>query len=179
MSIYVAFLRGMNLGRRRIRNDELCACFEDMGLTGVSAFLASGNVIFDGGDRAPEALGPFIEEGLKARLDYAVPTYLRSAAEIGAIADKQPFTAAELADSEGKAQVILFGAPIDAAAQAAARAATPGEDRLAFDDRELYWLPKGRMSDSGIDMKALERALGGTTVRTHRTVIRLRAKIGG
>ena len=44
---YVAFLRGMNLGRRRIKNPELCAAFEDIGFTNVSAFLASGNVIFD------------------------------------------------------------------------------------------------------------------------------------
>lgn len=179
MSIYVAFLRGMNLGRRRIRNDELCACFEDMGLSGASAFLASGNVIFDGGGRAPEALGPLIEEGLKARLDYAVPTYLRSAAEIEAIAHKQPFTEAELAASDGKVQVVLFGAPIDGAARAAVLAGAPAEDRLAFDDRELYWLPRAGLSDSKLDMKALDRALGGTTVRTHRTISRLRPKVSG
>ena len=47
MNRYVAFLRGMNLGRRRIKNPELCAAFEGIGFTNVSAFLASGNVIFD------------------------------------------------------------------------------------------------------------------------------------
>ena len=43
MNRYVAFLRGMNLGRRRIKNPELCAAFEDIGFTNVAAYLASGN----------------------------------------------------------------------------------------------------------------------------------------
>jgi uncharacterized protein (DUF1697 family) len=46
MNHYVAFLRGMNLGKRRIENDELRAQFEAMGLAEVATFRASGNVIF-------------------------------------------------------------------------------------------------------------------------------------
>ena len=35
MSHYVAFLRGMNLGKRRIKNDELRAEFETLGFVDV------------------------------------------------------------------------------------------------------------------------------------------------
>ena len=53
MDRYVAFLRGMNLGSRRIKNDELRAEFEQLGFEDVATFRASGNVIFGrGGGRA-------------------------------------------------------------------------------------------------------------------------------
>ena len=65
MNRYVAFLRGMNLGRRRVKNPELCAAFEDIGFTNVSAFLASGNVIFDAEDPDPSAVSRSIEDGLR------------------------------------------------------------------------------------------------------------------
>ena len=46
MERYVAFLRGMNLGKRRIKSSELVAHFEAMGLEDVATFRASGNVVF-------------------------------------------------------------------------------------------------------------------------------------
>ena len=46
MDRYVAFLRGMNLGGRRIKDQELRRHFEGMGCEEVATFRASGNVIF-------------------------------------------------------------------------------------------------------------------------------------
>ena len=60
MNRNVAFLRGMNLGGRRLMNDELCSHFTALGFTGVSAFLASGNVLFE----APEASVDVYREAL-------------------------------------------------------------------------------------------------------------------
>ena len=52
MDRYVAFLRGMNLGNRRIKNEALRRHFEAMGFEEVATFRASGNVVFadPGGD---------------------------------------------------------------------------------------------------------------------------------
>ena len=55
-SRYVAFLRGMNLGNRRIKNDELRRCFEVLDLTDVACFRASGNVIFTSRAGNPAAI---------------------------------------------------------------------------------------------------------------------------
>lgn len=46
MERYFAFLRGINLGNRRIKNPELIGHFEAMGLEEVATFRASGNVVF-------------------------------------------------------------------------------------------------------------------------------------
>jgi uncharacterized protein (DUF1697 family) len=79
MHRYVAFLRGMNTGRRRITNADLCACFETLGYEDVSAFLTSGNVVFDARDGDAAAVAARIEEGLWEQLEYDVPTFLRTA----------------------------------------------------------------------------------------------------
>jgi uncharacterized protein (DUF1697 family) len=61
---YVAFLRGMNLGHRRITNAELCACLTSTGFAEVEAFLASGNLIFRAPSASSEEIGLQIEATL-------------------------------------------------------------------------------------------------------------------
>lgn len=172
----MAFLRGMNLGGRRIRNDELRREFESLGFADVVCFRASGNVVFSAGEGDEMTLAVRIEAGLKESLGYAVPVFLRSAAELGSIAEREPFEASLVGASKGKLQVVfLFGAPTKAQRRDALDLATD-DDRLAIDGRELYWLPSGGMSESELDLKAIGAALGLTTIRTKGTVDQIVAK---
>ncbi len=102
MERYVAFLRGMNLGGRRIKNDELRGEFEALGFADVACFRASGNVIFgvDGGVEGE--LAARIEAGLVESLGYEVPVFLRGAAELLSIAASEPFEESLVAASKGK-----------------------------------------------------------------------------
>jgi hypothetical protein len=50
------------------------------------------------------------------------------------------------------------------------------DDRLAFGERELYWLPIGNMSTSELDLAPIGKTLGLTTTRAQRTMVRLAAK---
>ncbi len=173
---HVAFLRGMNLGRRRITNDELCACFTGMGLTGVSAFLASGNVIFESAGESAGRLTTRIETGLARGLDYEVPTFLRTAAEVAAIAARRPFIEAQI-EAAGKPQVLLLRRAASGAAAERVRGLATAEDLLVLDARELYWLPSAGILDSDLDLGLIEKSVGATTMRTLRTLERLAAKL--
>ena len=176
MKRYVAFLRGMNLGRRRIKNGELCSCFADMGFSSVTAFLASGNVIFDSALDDPASVSARIESGLRQALHYDVPTFLRSADEIRAITRYQPFTADQLKRSKGKPQVALLSErPTPTAARAVLELST-AEDRLDIHGCELFWLPSGGMSETALDLKRIAAELGPMTIRTRNTLERLVAK---
>lgn len=170
---WVAFLRGMNVGARRVKNDTLIACFEELGFASVSAFLASGNVLFDGGGRSEADLQTMIEARLHDELGYEVQTFLRTGPTVADIAAFRPFEATDVAGSTGKLQVALLSGTPEAARQHEAFSAAPAEDLLAFELREMYWLPAGNMSDSDLDMKALAVILGPMTVRTQRTMQRL------
>jgi uncharacterized protein (DUF1697 family) len=47
MPRYAAFLRGINLGGRRLKMDESRRHFEAVDVENVSTFIASGKVVFD------------------------------------------------------------------------------------------------------------------------------------
>jgi uncharacterized protein (DUF1697 family) len=167
----------MNLGGRRITNADLRAHFEAMGLEEVGVFRASGNVVFSAGEESPATLTARIERELAAALAYEVPVYLRSAAEVRAVAAHQPFPAEEVAAARGKLQVDLLLEPPTAAQRREVLALALPDDRLAFGgERELYWLPSGGTLESQLDLKAIARLLGPTTRRTKGTMEQLAAK---
>ncbi|MCA1690169.1 MAG: DUF1697 domain-containing protein [Actinobacteria bacterium] len=176
MADHAAFLRGMNLGGRRITNADLRAQFETMGLDDVGVFRASGNVVFAAPNETEAGLCARIEEALAAGLGYAVPTYLRTAAEVRAIAAEEPFPPAEVAASKGKLQVALLLEAPSAPAKKEVLALAPAEDRLAFGKRELYWLPSGGFLEAALDLKAIDRLLGPATIRTKGTIEQLAAR---
>ncbi len=84
--------------------------------------------------------------------------------------------ATEIEASEGKLQVMLLAELPAAADREAVLAHATDADRLAFGERELYWLPNGPMSRSDLDLRAIEKRLGAVTTRTARTIERLAAK---
>jgi len=176
MRDFVAFLRGINVGGHRVKGPQLCAVFEELGCHEVSTFRASGNVVFDA-DREPEAqLAARIEKGLEEALGYEAITFLRSAREVAAIATTEPFDPTALEQSKGKLQVVMLASKPAVKARKAVLAHGTENDRLAFGERELYWLPVGGTQDSELDWKAIAGALGPTTVRTVGTVEQIAAK---
>ncbi len=177
MERYVAFLRGMNLGNRRLKNEELRAEFEALGFAEVATFRASGNVIFDSDAGESEAaLTTKVEAGLGEGLGYEVPVFLRSAAEVLAIVAREPFAATLLAASKGKLQVSMLARKPAAPDRKAALSLATDEDLLAIEGRELYWLPSGGISESELDTKSIDRALGKGTMRTMGTVEQIAAR---
>jgi uncharacterized protein (DUF1697 family) len=166
----------MNLGGRRITNDALRAHFETLGCEEVATFRASGNVIFASPGEAEAKLTSRLEDGLAEALGYEVPVFLRSAKELAAIAAYEPFGAQVVASSQGKLQVGLLERKPSAAAARKALALSSDVDRLAIEQRELYWLPDGGLSDSELDLKALAAVLGPTTIRTKGTIDQIATK---
>jgi uncharacterized protein (DUF1697 family) len=166
-----AFLRGMNLGRRRIANTDLARHVAALGFEDVATFRASGNVIFSAPDGEPLAqVAARLEAGLTAALAYDVPVFARDAERMLAIAAHAPFAPDELSASKGKPQVVLLGETPSAAARGAALALAPEGDRFAFDGAELHWLPSAGLADTELDLDALAKLLGPTTVRTKGTI---------
>lgn len=177
MPRFAAFLRGMNLGRRRISNDDLRAHVEALGFADVATFRASGNVILTAPD--DDALGDAarrLEAGLAQALAYDVPVFARSAERMRALAALAPFSAAELAASTGKPQAMLLARAPAAAARRAALALAPDGDRFVFAGADLHWLPRAGLSDTELDLAALAKVLGPATVRTKGTIELIAAK---
>lgn len=177
MATHAAFLRGINLGKnRRVKNEALRAAFEALGFDGVATFRASGNVLFEA--KPSKGLGPRIEAGLADSLGIEVVVFLRTGRQVKAIAAREPFSKDELAASAGKQQVALLPSKPPAAARREGLALATDADRLAVEGSELHWLPRDRMSDSELDLKALESLFGPWTMRTTGTIEAISAKLG-
>lgn len=177
---YVAFLRGMNLGNRRIKNPELVAHFEAMGLEELATFRASGNVVFaDPSDDSEAKLQKRVEGELDERLGYDVAVFLRGFAEVHEIAARDPFDAKAIAKSKGKPQVQLLAKKPTAAGKKKTLALAGPDDEMVFAGRELHWLPSVGLSETEVDFKAIDKALGKGTMRTAGTIEAIARKYCG
>jgi len=170
---YAAFLRAVNLGRnRRVSGADLKRMFEEAGAEDVSTFRTSGNVVFE----APRDMTRKLETHLEAELGHEMVIFMRTERELKSIAAHEPFPAREVDASKGKLQVLLLGPKLPAAARKKVLALATDEDRLAFGDRELFWLPSGGTQGSSLDQNALGKLLGKATQRTMGTIEQLAAK---
>ncbi len=97
MPRYIAFLRAINVGGHTVKMDALRQHFESLGFTGVETFIASGNVVFETESTDAQALERQIEGALHAALGYEVATFIRTTAELAAVAQYEPFATSALA----------------------------------------------------------------------------------
>jgi uncharacterized protein (DUF1697 family) len=172
----VAFLRAINVGGHIVKMDRLRQLFEELGLTNVETFIASGNVIFDSRASAATLEGR-IERHLENALGYAVTTFIRPVSTLSAVMTSHPF-ATEEATSYAMYVGFLKATP-DAEHLAKLSALESREDTFHIHDRELYWLCRTRLSDSAITNARLERALGGpATLRNITSLRKLAKKVG-
>ena len=180
MPQFAAFLRAVNLGpTRKISSAHLRSMFEELGFDDVATFRTSGNVVFEAGRESPARLTARIEEALAAALGGDAQVFLRADKELRAIAAHEPFPRKALDASEGKLQVILLSTRPAAKGRKEVLALATDEDRLAFGERELYWLPRGGTQGSALNFRVLNKALGSTTTRTKGTIELLAEKYFG
>lgn len=169
----VAFLRSINVGGRRVTNDQLRDAVSALGYRDVGTYRASGNVLFSA-DRPDRAR---LEAGLSEALGFDVPVILRTAAQVSALLSAEPFSPEVVAQTAGKIQVMLLSEPPDEDQQRRALSLAPDDDRLAFCSGDLFWLPRAGISTSSLDPNALGRILGLNTVRTVGTLAGIARKL--
>jgi uncharacterized protein (DUF1697 family) len=173
---YIAFLRAINVGGRTIKMDALRAVFADMGFGEVETFIASGNVIFTTAHRDAPALQQRIEDALQRALGYAVTTFLRTDAEVTAVARYTPFPPAVMA-AAGALNVAFLAEPLAPQDEAKVMALRTAIDDFHVHAREVYWLCQTKQSESTFSNVLFERALGRrATFRGMNTVQKLAAK---
>jgi uncharacterized protein (DUF1697 family) len=177
MARYAAFLRAVNLGAtRKAGGAQLRALFEELGFQDVACFRTSGNVVFEAGRESQAKLTDRIEKGLAEGLGFDVTVLLRTASEVRAIAEHQPFPSEAVEASEGKLQVVMLQRKPVREQQKQVEALASDDDSLDFRDRELYWLPSGGIRDAALNRGAMEKVFGPTTTRTKGTVELIAAK---
>ena len=148
MTAYVAMLRAINVGGRKLVMSNLKAIGEELGLGSPRTFIASGNLIFTSSERE-EPLRKRLESRLSEHMGAEVPVLLRTAKEMAAVAANNPFEG----EFEGNRVVAIFlneAPPEDALSQAR----NLKDERVALGAREFYVAYPSGMADSKLRIPA-------------------------
>lgn len=178
MTVYAAMLRGINLGRRQLNSAELKAVVEGLGFTDVKPVLASGNVVFEAGDAAPDAIERDLHDALAQATGLRSEVFVRSGADLARVIAANPFPD-EARDRPGFLVVGFHKGPVDAAAIARLAAGYDGPERMVAIGRELFTdFPDGQGRSNLIPAMQKAKLAGGNTARNWNTVCRLAALTG-
>jgi len=158
MAILIAFLRAINVGGHNVKMEHLKSLISGYGLSGVETFIASGNVIVDGGRHRPTNVETLLETRLEADLGYPVGTFVRTNREVADSVAAQPFSAAP-----GRYYLTFLKSP-------------PSADDFAVIGREVHWLVRDGFESRLTGSQPEWAALGPGTTRNVTTVRRLAAK---
>lgn len=173
MPRYVALLRAVNVGGRVVTMERLRALFTELGFANVATFIASGNVLFDAPGDDAAALERTIESRLRDALGYDVETFLRTGAELAALAALEPF--GEASAAEGTTYVTFLREPPPAAWVERLMSFRSPTDDFRVLGRESWWrCTAARMTDSAYGRAKPDKAVVSTT-RNLTTVRKLAA----
>ncbi len=174
---YIAFLRAINVGKRQVKMERLRQLFEECGFKNVETFIASGNVLFETRSKNEGAVRKKIEKHLHKSLGFEVVVFLRSEKELAAIAQHQPFKPSEMKGEGARLFVgFLMNAPTKEA-DVGLTSCSDEQNSFRVHGRELYWLARGNILESGYYGPRLEKTIGlRTTLRNMNTPQRIVAK---
>ncbi len=162
MTVYVALLRAVNVGGRKLVMADLKAIAEELGFEKPRTFIASGNLLFASGKSEAE-VARLLEERLRKHMGAEVPVMVRTAAEMAAVVRANPFSGEPPARV---AAIFLESAPPKDSIEQARGIA---DEELALGRREIYVHYPGGMGRSKLRLRA--RAAG--TARNMNSVARL------
>jgi len=147
MTAYIAMLRAINVGGRKLLMSDLKTIGEELGLGSPRTFIASGNLLFTSAD-SEEGLRERLESRLSDHMGAEVPVLLRSATEMEAVAAANPFS-----EEPGNRVVAIFlndPPPPDALSHATG----VRDERMTLGSREIYVAYGSGMADSKLRIPA-------------------------
>jgi len=179
MTMRIALLRGVNVGgNRKVAMADLKAMIEALGFTDVKTLLASGNVVFEAGDRTDAELEALLEAEADKQLGLATRFIVRGPKAWRAMMDANPMAdEAEREPSRFLVNVARETVTPDMLAMIRA-VATPGEKVEAV-DRCVYVFFGDGIADSKAALVFGKPSLGLTaTGRNWNTVRKIAELIG-
>jgi uncharacterized protein (DUF1697 family) len=174
MPIYIAMLRGINIGpHKRMKMEKLRAACEGLGFAGVKTYIQSGNAVFRAAKLSPPALSKKLGECIVKDFGFSAEVISRSREEMKEIIDDNPFTKERGIDTS-KLHVAFLSESAPAAALKKLQELTLAPDRTHSSGKEIYFYFPNGVSGSSLWRHPLDRVLSlPVTMRNWKTVTSL------
>lgn len=177
MAIYIALLRGINVGGKNIiKMADLKRAFEAIGLSQVQTYIQSGNILFKS-DEEEESLRKHIEYEIETVFGFSVTVVLRTAMELEHITQHCPFSQQEVSEAESSSEVeslyvsLLIQAPSQEGIQRL-NAYRSERDEYRIEGREIFFLFHHSIRNSKL-ANNLQKLGVPATVRNWKTINKL------
>lgn len=175
MTVYIALLRGINVGgRNRLAMADLRGLLADLGHREPRTYLQSGNAVFTSDRQDSDALAAELAARISSDLGVSPAVIVRTAGYLADVASANPYADAAAADPTRVHVAFLSAEPEDPEAFSFdAEQYSPEE--MARGDRVLYLhLPGGLGRSRLAEQVSKPRSDLVVTLRNWRTVARLR-----
>ncbi len=167
--IYIALLRGINVGGHNVKMDKLRGLFTNLNLENVRSFIQSGNIFFESEEKDQSLLRQKIQKYLAAELGFNVPVFLRTLEQLKKIMSIDPFAKVKVTD-DIRLSIVFLAEPTKVDLPVPFTTPDGGYKLVAKTDTELFvvWhLKNGRPTNS---YGLMEKKIGvATTTRFWHT----------
>ncbi len=179
MHTYIALLRGINVnGQKLMSMEKLRSLLEDLGLTGVTTYIQSGNVVFQAGRVAHFTLEKKIKTSILDIFGFSVPVMVKTKEEWEEIISRNPFMGKKGIDESFLHVTLLSDTPNQSVVDEI-MAGEYGMDECILSGKVAYlYCPNGygktKLSNSFFEKQTKLIA----TTRNWKTVLKLRELAG-
>lgn len=174
---YVALLRGINVGgKNKVDMKQLKAVFEQAGMTNVSTYINSGNVLFETDVESRHEITAKLERAIEIAFGFFVKVLVKSQNDIAIIAAALPAT--WLNDLTMKCDVMFLWEVIDDVSIVEKVAINPEVDRVKYVPGALLWsVDRKHATKSGVLKLVGTNTYAHITIRNCNTLRKLAAKL--
>lgn len=178
MTAFIALLRAVNVGGRKVEMARLRAACEKAGFEDVRTYIASGNLVLSSGGSA-STVASKLEKAVAATFGIEVPVVVRTAKEWQAYL-KVPKAFAKAAEERPNGLLVGLSTkpPKTDAAEALAPRATNGESVGLHGDALWMAFPAG-IARSKLTPTAIDKAMGSPTTARNWNTVRKLAEMAG
>jgi uncharacterized protein (DUF1697 family) len=177
MLIYIALLRGINVGgKNMIKMADLKRTLEAMGAGQVQTYIQSGNVLFES-DQGPDQLRQRIEQEIRTAFGISATVVLRTARELDRIVADCPFPSGALKQGES-IYVGFLTDPLMASAIDRLSEGKEESDELQVMGLDIYFLLRQSILDARL-AKNVQKLGNSVTIRNWNTVKKLHSLAQG
>ena len=176
---YVALLRGINVGGKTLINmKDLKSCVEELGLDDVSTYIASGNVLFESGERSPAKLEKKIEHAIEKRFRLPVKVVVLGRAPYARIVKAIP--KAWIGNGSVRANVAFVRRGTDVKKVVRELQPDPAVEEVKPVGGAILWATKR----NALSRSVMRKLIGGAayrelTVRNLNTTLKLQELLAG
>jgi uncharacterized protein (DUF1697 family) len=175
MTIYVALLRGINVGGNNIiKMQDLKTLLQDSGLENVNTYIQSGNIVLRS-EKSADEIQILIKQEIKQKYGYSISVIGRTATQWDEIMKNCPYPTESLGDGES-VHLTLLGKEISKEDMEHLLQSQSDTEECFINDKEVYLYLRKSILDSKI-ANQLQKLGIPVTSRNWKTIKKIESMV--